>query len=120
VTRRLTPDELADQWVQVHAPDVFESAWPGVDEGRTRGAVSLTRAEVLADLANLHERPPLPTLPDGPRCSHCDLAQIAIKRTQRAGWEYANLCRRCQRYLHRHGELPSPRLNQRHRRRLGA
>jgi hypothetical protein len=111
-------DELTDQWVKLADP-CWETEWPATDEGRPRGAVSLSRAQLYADLAELGGRPPLPTLP-GERCSHCDLGQLAIRRTKRAGEVFHDLCRRCQKHLHRKGVLPSPRLNQRQRRRLGA
>jgi hypothetical protein len=117
--KRTTLDELADQWVKLHDPDA-DIAWPAVDEGRTRSTVSLSVAQVFADLADLHEPAPRATLPDGPRCSNCALAPVSVKRARRGlGMTFENLCDRCRKQVHRTGELPTRRLNHRHRRRLG-
>ena len=52
-------------------------------------------------------------------CSHCGLAPVAVKRTERNGREWRDLCRRCYQALYRTGKMPSWRATWYHRRRLG-
>jgi hypothetical protein len=123
VTRRDLRSELdamADRWMADNHPD---DDWPAVDEGRTRNTVSLSVAEMHADLAAIREgaldRPPLPESPDDP-CTWCQLAEIKYRHSERHGRVVTDVCGRCHEYFRRHGILPPPKLNERHRRRMGA
>jgi hypothetical protein len=114
-------DAQADRWVLEHDPDA-DVSWPSVDEGRVRGAVSLSLVEVAADLAAMRAGPldlPRPALPEGPLCSHCGLAPVKVKRTKRHGQVVENVCGRCAEHFRRHAELPGRKLNIRQRRRMG-
>ena len=110
-------DRLSDSWVLALLGDMPDD-WPRPDEGRTRGAVHLVADLLAADAAEL-DRPPLPTLPEGPLCAHCGLAPVAVHVTRRWGRTWLDVCSRCRAAVIRTGRLPSKRANERHRRRLG-
>lgn len=112
-------DKAADEWVRsVLGDDLTPDEWPSPDEGRTGRELHWDAALLEADLAEMDRRP-LPTLPTGLLCSHCNLAVVAVKVTKRWGRDWRDLCSRCRCHMVRTGHLPSRRANERHRRRLG-